>query len=121
MVSVVIENIYNDILNLKIKKQTGHKKLRKILKDLRNVAEEDLKRFSELKIKISEEEKEEEKKSECKIVAPIIGLKYYFEDFKNLNLKVNNVIDYEGEETPSTIDDEEELKQIDSSDFSEDD
>ena len=117
------ENIYNESLNLKIKEQTGPKKLKKILKNLRNIAKEELKGFSELKIKISEEEKKEEIKSEFKIVAPIIGFQHYFEDFKKINLKSNiNNADYEGENTPSTVEgDEEELKQIDSSDFSEDD
>ena len=119
----ISENNYNMALILKIKEQTETKKLKKIIKNLRNLAEEDLKGFAELKIKIFEEEKVEEKKQELKTVAPTVGFQHYFEDFKKTNLKseVNNIVEYEGENTPSTVDDnEEEVKQIDSSDFSDD-
>ena len=120
---MITGDIYNMTLILKIKEQTETKKLKKIIKNLRNLAKEDLKGFAELEIKIFEEEKEEEKKQELKTVAPIIGFQHYFEDFKKSNLKseVNNIVEYEGENTPSTVDDnEEEVKQIDSSDFSDD-
>ena len=123
MSSVVSEENYQNTLISKIKEQTKPKKLKKHLKSLRNLAIEELKGFSELKIKIFKEEKEQEKKQELKIVAPIIGFQHYFEDFKKTNLKseVNNIVEYEGENTPSTVDDnEEEVKQIDSSDFSDD-
>ena len=119
----ISENNYNMALILKIKEQTETKKLKKIIKKLRNLAEEDLKGFTELKIKIFKEEKEEEKKQELKTFAPTVGFQHYFEDFKKTNLKseVNNIVENEGENTPSTVDDnEEEVKQIDSSDFSDD-
>ena len=114
------KNTYDLALISKVKEQTGPKKLKKIIKNLRNLAEEDLKELSKLKVKVMEEEK----KQEFKLAAPIIGFKYYFEDFKKLNsiptTKID--IDNEGENTPSTVnDDEEEAKQIDSSDFSADD
>ena len=123
MVSVVSVDVYNKILISKIKEQTGPKKLNKIVNNLKNLVIEDLKGFSKIKIKIFEEEKEEEKKPEFKIAAPIIGFQHYFEDFKKSNSKsiINNVVEYEGENTPSTVDDNEnEVKQIDSSDFSDD-
>ena len=118
MISATNVSIYDTALNSKIKEQTGQKKLQKINKYLRNLAEEDLKEFSKLKVKI-----EEEKKPEFKIVAPIFGFQQYFEDFKRSNSKQidNNDDDQEGENTPSTVNnDEEGLKQIDSSDFSDD-
>ena len=118
--SIKNEKIYNMVLISKIKEQTGTKKLKKIIKNLRNIAEEDLKEFCELKIKVFEEEKEEIPK--IKIAAPIFGFRHYFEDFKKSNSRkiVNNETNNEGENTPSTINDNEEVKQIDSSDFSED-
>ena len=114
---VLNENIYNAALISKIKKQTGPK-INIIIKNLRNLVEEDLKGFSKLKIKIFEE-----KKPEIIISAPIIGFQYYFEEFKKLNSRqvLNNTIEYEEKNTPSTANDnEEEEKQIDSSDISED-
>ena len=119
MISVGSKNIYDKALITKIKGRIGPKKLKKIIKYLRDIAEKEVSQFSELKIKIFEEEK----KPEFKIVAPIIGFKHYFEEFKKLNSKriVNNIIHNEGENTHSTSDGkEEEKKQIDSSDFSED-
>ena len=123
MNSDTIEIFCNITLTSKNKVQSKSKKLKKISKNLKNLIESDLKECPELKIKIFKEEKEEEKKSEFKIVAPIIGFQHYFEDFKLLNSNqiINNVVDYEGKNTPSTIDDNEELKQIDSSDFNDDD
>ena len=123
MNSDTIEIFCNITLTSKNKEQSKSKTLKKISKNLKNLIENDLKECSELKIKIFKEEKEEEKKPEFKIVAPIIGFQHYFEDFKLLNSKqiINNVVDYEGKNTPSTIDDNEELKQIDSSDFNDDD
>ena len=122
MISASNEIIYDTNLISKVKKQTDQKKLKKILKNLRNLAEEDLKGFSQLKIKVFEEEKKEEKKPEIIIVAPILGFQYYFEDFKKSTSKqiVNKDVDYKGENTPSTVDDNEEENQVDSSDFSED-
>ena len=119
MTSASNEKIYNIALISKIKEQTGPKKLKKIIKNLRNLAEEDLKEFSDLKIKVFKEEK----KQEAKIAAPILGLRHYFEDFKKSNSKkiVNNDTGYERKNTPSTVNDSEEgVEQIDSSDFSED-
>ena len=123
MNSDTIEIFCNITLTSINKVQSKSKKLKKISKNLKNLIESDLKECPELKIKIFKEEKEEEKKPEFKIVAPIIGFQHYFEDFKLLNSKqiINNVVDYEGKNTPSTIDDNEELKQIDSSDFNDDD
>ena len=116
------EKNYNISLISKVKGQTGSKNLKKIIKNLKNFAKEDLKKFSKLKIKIFEEEKEEIKKSEFKIVSPIIGFQRYFEDLKKSNSKIiisNN--EHEGESISSTANEsEEEMKQIDSSDFSED-
>ena len=123
MTSIVNEKIYDISLILKVKEQTGPKKLKKIIKNLKNLAEEDLKEFSVLKIKILKEDKEEEKKSEIIIVAPIFGFQHYLEDIDKLNSKstVNNDDEHEGEDTPSDVDcNEESFKQKDSSDFSSD-
>ena len=122
MISTINENIYDVALISKIKKQTGSQKLREIINNLRSLSKEEVKNFYELKIKIFEEEKENIKKPVYKISAPIIRIQHYIEDFKNLNLKsaINNNDDREEENTPSTVDNEEEFKQIDSSDFSED-
>ena len=120
MTTAVIEKIYNMALISKIKKHLGPKKLKKILKNLKSLAKEDLKEFSKLKIKKFKTEKEE-KKPKLIIVAPIIKFQYYFEDLKKSNSKptVNNNNGYKGEDTSSEIDDTEEgAKQKDSSDFS---
>ena len=120
MISTINENIYDVALISKIKKQTGSQKLREIINNLRSLSKEEVKNFYELKIKIFEEEKENIKKPVYKISAPIIRIQHYIEDFKNLNLKSAINDDREEENTPSTVDNEEEFKQIDSSDFSED-
>ena len=120
MISAKNQYIYDVALISEVKKHTGSKKLKSIVNNLRNLSKKDVKEFSQLKIKKFEEEKEE--KLELKISAPIIQL-HYINDLKKTNPKtiVNNDVDYEGENTPSTVDDnEEELKQIDSSDFSDD-
>ena len=83
MISFKDENIYDMALISKVKKQTGPKKIKNILKNLRNIAIEDVKEFSELKVKVLKEEK----KPEIKIAAPIFGFQRFFEDFKNLNSK----------------------------------
>ena len=121
MIPVKSENIYDMALISKIKEHTGSKKLKKILKNLRKIAEDDIKEFSALKVKVFVEE--EEKKPQFKIIAPISGFQNYLEDSKKLNSKtiVNIDIELEGENTSSTFDDyEEEIKQADSSDFVED-
>ena len=121
MISAKNQYIYDMALISEVKKHTGPKKLKSIVNNLRNLSKKDVKEFSQLKIKKFEEEKE--KKLEFKISAPIIRLQHYIKDLKKPNPKtiVNNDADYEGENTPSTVDDnEEELKQIDSSDFSDD-
>ena len=122
MISVPNEKKYDMALISKIKKQTGSKKLKNIIKNLRNLSKKDIKESSELKIKVFEEEKEEEKKIVFKISAPIIRIQHYIDDFKKLNSKpiIKNIIDNEGENAPSTVDNDEETKQIDSSDFSDD-
>ena len=119
MSSDLNEKIYDMALISKVKKQTGPKKLKKILKTLRKYAEEDLKKSPELKVKILKEDKEEEKKPEFKIVAPVFGFKHYLEDLKKSNSIVNSNDDHEGEDTPSDVDCiGEPLQQKDSSDFS---
>ena len=117
MVSVLNKNIYNTTLISKIKKQTGQKKLKTILENLRNLSKEDIKNYPEFKIKISEEKEGEE--IEFIIAAPIIGRQHYTEDCYNLksNQIVNNGIDCEGKNVPSNVDD---IEQANSSDFSED-
>ena len=114
------ENIYDMALISKVKEQTNPKKLKKIIKNLRNLENHNFKKFSSLKAKMLEEE---EKETEFKIVAPTTEFKLYFENFKKSNSKlfVNSDIDLGGENTSPAIDDnEKKLKQIDSSDFSED-
>ena len=114
------ENIYDMALILKIKEQTESKKLNKIIKNLRSVTENDLKELSRIKIKKLEIQKEIERKSELKNVASIIEFPHYAKDFKKSSSKsiLNDDDDHEGENTPVTIDDnEEEVKQIDSYDF----
>ena len=119
MISLISENTYNVDLISKVKEHVRQNKLKKIIKKLRNLAENDIKEFSELKVKIFVEE--EEKKPVFKIAAPVFGFQHYFEDFKKLNSKriVNNIVDLVEENTSSTFDDNnEDIKQIDSSDFS---
>ena len=53
--SAVTENIYDMILISKIKERTGPKKLKNIMKNLRNFAEDDIKEFPGLKFKKLEE------------------------------------------------------------------
>ena len=121
MISSENKNTCDDTLISKIKVQKGSKKLKKISKYLRNLSEEDVKKAPELKIKVFVEEKEEEKKSEFIIVAPVIGLQHFSEDFKKSNYITvkNNYVEYNGESSPSTVDgDKEEINQIDSSDLS---
>ena len=116
------EKIYNITLISKVKRQTDPKKIKKIINSLKNCTKEDLKKFSELKIKIFEKEKEELQKSEFKIAVPIIGFHHYLEDIKKSNLKqaVNNNDENKVENSSTAYESEEEVKQIDSSDFSED-
>ena len=123
MIIVVNEKTYNMSLISNIKEQVGPKKLKNIIKSLRNFSKEDLKELSNLEIKVIEGEKQEEKKPDFKTFTSIIGFQHYCEDFKKSNSIsiVNNKILFEGENTPSTVDDnEEELKQIDNSGFSAD-
>ena len=130
MIPVIHENIYDLALISKVKKYAG-KRLKKIVKNLRNLEEQNIKEFSSLKIKVFEEdkeeekeiEKEEEKNPEFKIVAPIFGFQHYFKDFKKSDSKsiVNDYAGLEGENTLSTVDDnKEEIKQVGSSDFDSD-
>ena len=121
MISIVKNKIYNTNLISKIKEKTGPKTLKKIAKYLRNLSKEDVKTFSKLKVKVFEEEIKNEKIHEFKIIAPVIGFQHYFEDLKkpNSTSDINTVFDNGGENTPSTVDDnEEEIKQVDSSDIS---
>ena len=121
MLPVLNENIYDLALISKIKVKTGSKKLKKIVKNLRNLEKENTKKLSELKIKIFEEKKEEIEEPEFKVIAPIIGFNHYFEDLKKSTSKliVNKDAGIEGKIAPSIVEvNEEELRQIDSSDFS---
>ena len=118
MTSSTNEKIYDMDLISKVKRQTGQKGIKKVIKNLKNLAEEDLKQFSKLKIKVFEEEKQ--KKPEIIIATPIIGIEHYFKTFKKSNPKllINNNIENVIKNTPSTVNDREEAEQIDSSDFS---
>ena len=123
MSSTTNEKIYDISLISKVKEQTGQKKLKKIIKNLRNFTEKDLKELSKLKIKIFEEDREEEEKSEFVIIAPIIKLQHYLEYIKKSNSKsvVNNNDEFKGENTPFDAKSvEKDIKQKDSSDFSSD-
>ena len=123
MNSTKSENIYDMNLISEVKKHTGPKKLKEIITNLKNFSKKNVKEFSELQIEIFKEEKEE-KKPEFKISAPIIRLQYYNKDLKKKYPKPtvsNNNISYGRKNTPSTVFcNEEELKQVDSSDFSDD-
>ena len=69
------------------------------------------------------DDKEKIEESKFKIIAPIIGINHYFKNLEksNSNLFVNNDVSLEGKNNTSIVEDnEEELKQIDSSDFSAD-
>ena len=122
MSSAENKNFYDAILNSKIKERTGPKKIRKIVNNLKRIAEDDIQKFSKLKIKIFKEKNEEVKKPEFKIATPIIGLQQYIKKFQKSNSKIifKEDNESEGENTPSTVDNNEEEKQIDSSDFSDD-
>ena len=124
MIPAIKENIYNTTLITKVKKNTGSKKLKKIVENLRNLAEEDVKGSSKFKIKIFKEKIEEIKTSEFTTSSPVIVFQHYSEDLKKSNSKliINNNSEWKKENISSTADDNEELtKQIDSSDFSDDD
>ena len=123
MINAAKNNNYDLALISKIKEMKGSKIIKKIARDLRNLEKENTRKLSELKIKIFEEEKEVIKEPEFKIIAPIIRIKNYFENLKksNSNVIVNNNASLEGKNITSIVEDnEEELKQIDSSDFSAD-
>ena len=72
MIYCLCRNKYDSTLISKVKAQTGSSKLKKIIKNLKNLEIEDLKEFSELRVKIFIEEKKEEKNIETKIINPII-------------------------------------------------
>ena len=106
MTCIINDNIYDMTLISEIKEQIGPKKLKKITKNLRNIAEYDVKKFSELNIKAIEEKNEKEKKPEFKIVAPTIVLQHcIIENFKKPNLKLIFNIDdeLEGENSSAVI------------------
>ena len=123
MIHAAKNNNYDLALISKAKEMIGSKKIKKIVRNLRNLEKENTKKLSELKIKIFEEEKEEIEESKFKIIAPIIGINHYFKNLEksNSNIFVNNDVSLEGKNNTSIVEDnEEELKQIDSSDFSAD-
>ena len=125
------DKIYDLNLISKIKKQTGERGLKKISKHLRSHTRLDVKDFNELKVKIfngdAEEIKniEEKKKAEFKISAPILNLTIYTKYLKKLSSKIYKNYkedDDEEERMPPTVaDNDEEIVQIESSDFSVDD
>ena len=84
---VINENDYDFTLISKVKERTSPKKLKKIIKDLKNLEEDDIKEFSELKINIFEE-KEDEKEPEFKIIVPIVEIKNYFEEKNQIQNKL---------------------------------
>ena len=123
MIIVIDENIYDMALISKVKERTGPKKIKKITKYLRNLAEEEMKEFSELKIKKFEDKKEDLKKLEVNSSTSITKLQNYIGDFKKLKSKsiLNNGELYEGENDPSTVDGNDgEMEQIDNSFLSDD-
>ena len=123
MIIVIDENIYDMDLISKIKERTGSKKLKKITKYLRNLAEDEIKEFSELKIKKIEDKKEDLKKIEVNNSISDIEFQNYIGDYKKLKSKsiLNNGEEYEGENDPSTVDgNDEEMEQIDNSFLSDD-
>ena len=88
MIPVIDKNIYDVALISKIKERTGPKILKKITKYLRNLAEDEAKEFSELKIaKLEEKKREEEKKIEFKNNDVNIEIQHYIEDFKKSSSK----------------------------------
>ena len=122
MIFIINENIYDVGLILQIKERTGPKKIKKIINNLKNTAEEDIKNFCGLPIKLLEKN-EDEKKLELKNSPLTIEFHSYIEDAKASNPKqiLNNDKESDGENTPSTIDDKEKQeKKIDGSNFSED-
>ena len=123
MICIINENIYNMTLISKIKKQTGSKNTKKIIKYLRNLADDDVKKFFKLKIKIFNEKKEETKNKVSNVDASIIGPHRYVENFNESKLKpvMNTEDEHEGENTSASIDNnEEERKQNNDSNFSAD-
>ena len=122
MISVIDKNIYDMSLISKIKEQTGPKNLKKIRKQLRNLAEDEAKEFFQLKItKLEEKKREEEKKFELKNNDQNIEIQHYIEDFTKSSSKTIFDIDEDckGETSPSTFyDNDEKIKQINNSDFS---
>ena len=84
---VINENDYDMTLISKVKERTSPKKLKKIIKDLKNLEEDDIKEFSELKINIFEE-KEDEKEPEFKIIVPIVEIQNYFEEKNQIQNKL---------------------------------
>ena len=119
MFFAINQNLHDLVLISKIKERTTKAKIKKIVNNLKNIAKDEIQKCSKLKIKIFKEESEDKKKFEFKIAAPIIGIQQYIKEYKNHNSKtsVNKNTETEGENTPSTVDDNEE-KQVDSSDFS---
>ena len=129
MTHIFKDKIYDINLISKIKKKIGSKELKNIRNHLKNLTELDIKECNELKVKTFDDEEEikiveENKKEELKISSPVISLRVLTKYLKKSNSKINkNYKEDEVEEnTPSTIiDNDEEIVQIDSSDFSADD
>ena len=122
MISVINENFYDMALILKIKERTEPKKIKKIVNNLKKIEEDEVNNFSKLKIKVFEEKKEDVKKIESKIFSSIIDFKSHIEDTKLSNSRsiLDSDDEYEGENTPSTVRDNEEQNKVDGSVFSAD-
>ena len=122
MISIINENFYDMALILKIKERTEPKKIKKIVNNLKKIEEDEVNNFSKLKIKIFEEKKEDEKNIESETFSSIIDFKCHIEETKLSNPKsiLDSDDEYEGENTPSTVRDNEEQNKVDGSEFSAD-
>ena len=123
MISIINENFYDMALISKIKEQTEAKKIKKIENNLKNIEKDGIKKLSGFKVKIVAEDNEAEKKIRLKTSSPIIELQHYIKDYKTSNSQiiVNNNNEPEEDNTLCTADNnKKELKQIENSDFSDD-
>ena len=110
MILAINENDYDMTLISEIKKHTGPTKLKKIVEDLKNLEEEDLKEYPELNVEIFEEKNPEEKNDEYKNASPTNILQNYTKNFKKLNSIINNSYENKGLNTTDNNNDEEKQK-----------
>ena len=123
MIFIINENFYDMILISKIKEQTGTKKIKKIENNLKNIEIDDIKKLSRFKVKIVAEDNKSEKKIRLKTSSPITGLQLYINNYKTSNSQiiVNNNSEPKEDNTPCTADDNKKpLKQVENSDFNDD-